>query len=71
MEAELSDALRFTKAKTKCEAVVRILEEFNRRQRMAELVKYSGTFSDNFPSNDEIEGVASKRDRTLSGRPRR
>ena len=54
---ELEDAIRFTKAKTKREAVVRILEEYNRRHRMAELVKYSGTFGDEFPTNDEIEAV--------------
>jgi len=71
-ETELEDAMRFTKAKTKREAVVRILEEFNRRQRMAALVKYSGTFSDSFPTNEQIEAVDAKRDRGLHGRrPRR
>src|SRR4029450_11454384 len=40
-EDELRDAMRFTKAKTKREAVVKVLEEFNRRRRMAELVKYA------------------------------
>jgi Ca2+-binding EF-hand superfamily protein len=67
-EHELKDAMRFTKAKTKREAVVKILEEFNHRQRMAELVKYSGTFSDGFPTNDEIEAVDAKRDLTRHGR---
>lgn len=70
-EGELKDAMRFTKARTKREAVVRILEEFNRRQRMAELVKYAGTFSDRFPANDEIEAVDAGRDRGEHGRPRR
>jgi Arc/MetJ family transcription regulator len=70
-EDELKDAMRFTKAKTKREAVVKVLEEFNRRRRMAELVKYSGTFSDRFPSNDEIEAVDAERDRPLHGRSRR
>jgi hypothetical protein len=45
-ENELKDAMRFTKAKTKREAVVRVLEEFNRRRRMAELIRYSGTWCD-------------------------
>ncbi len=54
-ENELRDAMHFTKAKTKAEAVVKALEDFNRRHRLAELVRYSGTFSDAFPSNDEIE----------------
>jgi hypothetical protein len=70
-EAELRDAMRFTKAKTKREAVVRILEDFNRRRRMAELVKYAGTFSDAYPSNDEIEAVDERRDRRLGARSRR
>ena len=62
-EAELKDAMRFTKAKTKREAVVKVLEDFNRRRRMAELVKYAGTFSDSYPTNDEIEAVDERRDR--------
>lgn len=70
-ENELRDAMRFTRAKTKREAVVRILEEFNRRRRMADLVKYSGTFSDGFPTNEEIEAIDAARDRRLHGRPRR
>lgn len=70
-EGELRDAMRFTKAKTKREAVVRVLEEFNRRRRMAELVKYAGTFSDAFPSNDEIEAVDERRDRRVGARSRR
>ena len=67
---ELKDAMRFTKAKTKREAIVTALEEFNRRRRMAELVKYAGTFSDAYPNNDGIERVDVARDRKLSGRPR-
>ena len=63
--------MRFTKAKTKREAVVRILTDFNRRQRMSELVKYSGTFSDAFPDNEEIEAVDAARDRGAYGRTRR
>jgi len=70
-EDELRDAMRFTKAKTKREAVVRVLEDFNRRRRMAELVKYAGTFSDRFPTNDEIEAVDAGRDRQLHARARR
>ena len=42
-EEELMDALRFTRAKTKREAVVTALVDFNRRRRMAELIKYAGT----------------------------
>jgi hypothetical protein len=60
--------MRFTKAKTKREAVVKVLEEFNRRRRMAELVKFSGTFANRFPTNDEIEAVDAKRDVRVDGR---
>ena len=70
-ENELKDAMRFTKARTKREAVFKVLEEFNRRRRMAELVKYSGSFSDRFPTNEEIETVDAARDGALNGRPRR
>lgn len=70
-ENELRDAMRFTKARTKREAIVKVLEEFNRRRRMAALVKYAGSFSDAFPTNDEIEAVDAARDRKLHGRPRR
>jgi hypothetical protein len=70
-EHELKDAIRFTKAKTKREAIVKILEEFNRRKRMAELVKYAGTFADSFPTNEEIEAVDAVRERRLRGRSRR
>ena len=48
------------------EAVVK--EEFNRRRRMAELVKYAGSFSDTFPTNEEIEAIDAKRSRNLFGR---
>ncbi|MGH9386594.1 MAG: type II toxin-antitoxin system VapB family antitoxin [Vicinamibacterales bacterium] len=68
---ELKDAIRFTKAKTKREAVVKVLEDFNRRRRMAELVKYTGTFSDAYPSNDEIEAIDESRGRRPGARSRR
>ena len=45
-EKELSDAIRFTRAKTKREAVVTAIADFNRRRRMAELTDYAGTCPD-------------------------
>lgn len=42
-DQELADVMRFTHARTKREAVVIALQEFNRRRRMAELMKYAGT----------------------------
>ena len=45
-ENELEDAMRFTKARTKREAIVGAVADFNRRMRMAELVQYAGTCPD-------------------------
>lgn len=52
-EKALADAMRFTGAKTKREAVVKALEEFNRLQKVKELVASFGTLD--FATNDEIE----------------
>ena len=40
---ELEDAMRFTRARTKREAIVTAITEFNRRRRMAELAKRAGS----------------------------
>jgi hypothetical protein len=42
-DKELEDALKFTGARTKREAIVTVLTEFNRRRRMAQLVKHSAS----------------------------
>ena len=42
-EDELQDAMRFTQARTKREAIVTAITEFNRRRRMAELARHAGT----------------------------
>jgi hypothetical protein len=42
-DRELEDAIRFTKAKTKRDAIVGAVVDFNRRMRMSELTKYAGT----------------------------
>jgi len=42
-ENELADAMRFTQAKTKRDAIVTVIQDYNRRRRMAELVKHAGT----------------------------
>ncbi|MCY4362518.1 MAG: type II toxin-antitoxin system VapB family antitoxin [Gammaproteobacteria bacterium] len=42
---ELEDAMRFTNAKTKREAVVTAITDFNQRKRMAGLIKHAGTCS--------------------------
>jgi Arc/MetJ family transcription regulator len=51
-DEELADAMKFTKAKTKREAIVTAIAEFNRRRRMAELVKYSGSSTSLITASD-------------------
>jgi hypothetical protein len=43
----------------------------DRVAKMAELVRYSGSFSDRFPTNDEIEAIDATRDRSSHARTRR
>ena len=45
-DGELEDVIRFTNAKSKREAVVTAIVDFNRRKRMAELARYAGTCAD-------------------------
>jgi hypothetical protein len=42
-EDELQDAMRFTRARTKREAIVTAIADFNQRRRMAELAKKAGS----------------------------
>lgn len=58
-DRELADAMKFTRAKTKREAIVTAVAEFNRRRRMAELVKYSGS-SDSLITPDEVKQLRRK-----------
>jgi len=52
-ERELKDAMRLTGAKTKREAIVTALTDFNRRKRMAALARHFGT-SDTFMTHAEL-----------------
>ena len=52
-DREIKDAMRFTGATTKREAVVTALKDFNRRQRIAGLAKHFGT-SDTFMTHAEL-----------------
>ena len=45
-DRELEDAIRFTNAKTRREAIVGAVADFNRRMRMLELTRHAGTCSD-------------------------
>ena len=52
-EEELVEAVRFLGAKSKREAVVTALREFNRRHRMAKLIRFSNACD--FDTNETIE----------------
>jgi hypothetical protein len=54
-EEMLSEAIRHAGVKTKREAVVACVSEFNQRHRMAELVGLLGTFGADFPDHDQLE----------------
>jgi hypothetical protein len=45
-EDELRDAMRFARARTKREAIVTAIAEFNHRRRMADLAKRAGSCPD-------------------------
>jgi hypothetical protein len=45
-ESELQDVIRFTRARTKREAIVTAITDFNRRRRMAELARRAGSCPD-------------------------
>lgn len=64
-DREMVDVLRFTGAKSKRAAVIKAVADFNRRQRIAALVKYSGSFED-FPSLNVLRETDEERDH-LSG----
>ena len=53
-DEELREALRHTGAKTKREAIVTAIVDFNRRRRLAKLVQRLGTF-EHFMTNEELE----------------
>ena len=49
----LREVIRNTGAKTKRQAVLTAIDEYNRRRRLSKLADRFGTF-DNFISNDEL-----------------
>ena len=55
-DGELEDVIRFTGAKTKREAIVTAIADFNRRRRMAGLVRFAGTCSD-LITPEELQSV--------------
>lgn len=55
-EKELREAMATTRARTKREAIVTALEEFNRRRRLARLASRLGTF-DGFISARDLAAL--------------
>lgn len=54
-ENELRDAIKYTGAKTKREAVIHAIKEFNRRNRVAKLASMLGTFKEFMTQEDLSE----------------
>ncbi len=53
-DEELRQVMKYTRAKTKREAVVYAIKDFNRRKRLSRLAKVLGTFED-FMNRDELK----------------
>jgi hypothetical protein len=56
---ELREVMKYTKAKTKREAILTAVSDYNHRQRLASLVGYFGTF-DTLMTNEEVEALEDK-----------
>jgi hypothetical protein len=57
----MEETAAFSGAKTKREAILIAMEEYNHRHKVAEVVKLFGTFR-SIMSNDEIEALEEERD---------
>lgn len=64
-EEALKDAMRFAKAKTKREAILAAVEDYNRRKGVEQFLKEAGGAVPDFPSIEEIRGDDSERDELL------
>lgn len=53
-DEDLKEVIKYTGAKTKRDAVVYALKDFNRRRRLAKLAKMLGTFKD-FMTQEELK----------------
>lgn len=59
-QEELKEAIKYTGAKTKRDAVVSALRDFNKRRRLAKLAKMLGTFKD-FMTQDDLKKMREDR----------
>lgn len=58
-DAALRDLMGFTKARTKRAAIVQAIDDFNKRQRMARLIGYAGTFKE-FMTQEDLARLRDK-----------
>jgi Arc/MetJ family transcription regulator len=59
-DRELKEAIKYTRAKTKRDAVVQALKDFNRRRRLSELARMLGTFKD-FMTQEDLKVIREDR----------
>ncbi|MBI3592286.1 MAG: type II toxin-antitoxin system VapB family antitoxin [Nitrospirae bacterium] len=59
-DEDLKEVIKYTKARTKRDAVVYAIKDFNKRQRLAELAKMLGTFKD-FMSQEDLRAMREDR----------
>jgi hypothetical protein len=52
-DKDLEEVLKHTRAKTKKEAIVLVVKDFNKRRRLMELAKVLGTFEE-FMTQDDL-----------------
>ncbi len=55
-QEELKEAIKYTRAKTKRDAVVFAIKDFNKRKKLAELAMMLGTFKD-FMTQDDLKNM--------------
>ncbi len=59
-DKELLDLMRVTAARTKRDAILQAIREFNRKRKLSEVAKMLGTFTD-FMSQDELRRMREDR----------
>lgn len=65
-DEDLAYAMQASKAKTKREAIVTAIQDYNRRARMAALIRYSGT-SETMMSHEDMKALEHKRHEKIFG----
>ncbi|MFA4919275.1 MAG: type II toxin-antitoxin system VapB family antitoxin [Thermodesulfovibrionales bacterium] len=57
---DLEEVIKYTKAKTKRDAVLQAIRDFNKRKRLSELAEILGTFKE-FMTQDDLEKMREDR----------